>query len=42
MPSLVVKQREEPFDLTFDLEGGNNASVEKARCRVRDLSFIYP
>lgn len=40
MPSFVVKQREEPFDLTFDLEGGNNASVEKARCGVRTEHFF--
>lgn len=32
MPSFVAKQRESPSDLTFDLEGGNLASVEKARC----------
>ena len=31
---------EEPFDQTFDLEGGNNASVEKARCGVRTEHFF--
>lgn len=37
MPSFVAKQRESPSDLTFDLEGGNLASVEKARCGASAL-----
>jgi len=40
MPSFVAKQRESPSDLTFDLEGGNLAYVEKARCGVRTEHFF--